>query len=326
MASAFSDDEIENEISTKPFYENPKEYGFDDCKYSLLIVGPCGAGKSSFCNFLIKENRFKESTGLLAGTEKTDYCKVQCRDGNMLVVDCPGFCDPKKSHEEILKEIAKAAILCRGGMDAIGIVIDPTNRFSESQKISYEQIELFGGNFWNHSFIIFNHEKKIQKKLKFNNVCDYINQIKGDSKCPPEFSKLLKKVDNRFICVESSKRRGDEEYWGIIRDSLLAMIVQTQLNNESLYMNKFTEQAKLTHECLIKMQIEMRDQMDVLRFEIGDQKEQIIDLETRRASQSLYYDEQFDRLNLQYQMEIAGYESRILELNNKINAKKCSLM
>ena len=323
MASAFSDDEIEIEVPSKKFYENPDEYNFDDCKYSLLIVGPCGAGKSAFCNFLIKQKRFIESTGMMAGTEKTDYCKVQCKEGDhMLVVDCPGFCDPKKSHEEILSEIAKAAILCRGGMDAIGIVINPTNRFSESQKISYEQIELFGGNFWKHSFIIFNHEKKIQKKLKFNNADEYIEHVLNNPKCPAEFSKLLTKVENRFICVESSKRRKDEAYWSTTRDGLLAMIIQIQLNNEGLYINTVINQAKITYESLSEMWIEMRAQMESLRNEMSDQKDEIVQLQVQKESQSLYYDEQLDRLHEQYQVEIANYESTIRDLNKK----KCMVM
>ena len=327
MASAFSDDEPEIEVHSKEFYNNPEEYNFDDCKYSLLIVGPCGAGKSAFCNFLIKEKKFNESTGMLAGTEKTAHCIFPCKDGAMLVVDCPGFCDPKKSHEEILSEIGKAAILCRDGMDAIGIVIDPTTRFSESQKISYEQIELFGGNFWKHSFIIFNHEKKIQKKLKFNDAYEYINQVQKDPKCPAEFSKLLAKVENRFICVESSKRWKDEDYWGMIRDSLLAMIVQIQVNNEGLYINDFMKQAKMTYESLSQMWQEMRASMDSMRNQMDIQNEQITDLKVRKESQSSYYDEQFDRLNEQYQLQVLEYENKILELNRKVNEKKkCKVM
>ena len=45
----------------------------------------------------------------------------------MLEVGCPGFCDQKGSREEIMKEINKSGILCRDGMDAIGVVIDPTS-------------------------------------------------------------------------------------------------------------------------------------------------------------------------------------------------------
>ena len=329
MASPFSYDEPEVEVHSKEFYNNLEEYNFDYCKYSLLIVGPCGAGKSAFCNFLMKEKIFTESTGMLAGTEKTAHCIFPCKDGAMLVVDCPGFCDPKKSHEEILSEIGKAAILCRDGMDAIGIVIDPTTRFSESQKISYEQIELFGGNFWKHAFIIFNHEKKIQKKLKFNDAYEYINQVQKDPKCPAEFSKLLARVENRFICVESSKRWKDEDYWGFIRDKLLAMIVQIQINNEGLYINDFMKQGKMTYDSLSQMCQEMKASMDSMGNQMDIQNEQITDLKADKKNQTLFYEKQFDLIRTEYQSQIKGCEDKIQELGNKtnkLNTGMCSIM
>ncbi|KAI6653390.1 GTPase IMAP family member 1-like [Oopsacas minuta] len=318
MANAFPDDEIE--VASK-FYENPKEYDFKDCKYSLLIVGPCGAGKSAFCNFLLKEKRFAEAAGLLAGTEEAAHCTFHCKDGDMLVVDCPGFCDPKRSHKEIMTEIGKAAILCRDGMDAIGIVIDPTTRFSETQKISYEQIELFGGEFWKHSFIIFNHEKKIQKKLKYNNASDYINKTMNDPKCPAEFAKLLNKVGKRFICVESSKKWNDEEYWGSIRDGLLAMVLQIKLNNEGSYVNCFMEHGKLTYNGLVGMWDEMRGEIDAMNKKIKEQDNHIWDLETERKKESTSYQDEIDQITEQFSMRVQLYEDQIAELNKKVNKK-----
>ena len=244
---------IADPVEVTKFYDNVKEYNFTDCKNSLLIVGPCRAGKSAFCNFLLKEERFAEAIGLLAVTEKADYCRIPGKDGDMLVVDCPGFCDPKLPPDEIIEELCKAAILCRDGMDAIGIVIDPTSRFSETQKISYEQIESMGGEFWKHAFIIFNREKKLEKN--FGSANEYIHQITKDPKCPTEFKELLNKVDNRFICVESKKRCGDEDYWGKIRDNLLAMIMQIKENNAGgVYMNTFMKYGQTAYKSLVELQ------------------------------------------------------------------------
>ena len=152
------------------------DYSFEECKHSLLIVGPTGAGKS-FCNFILGEKRFREAIGFIAGTGKADHCVIRSGIGDMLVVDCPGFCDPKRTTDEIIIEISKAAILCRNGMHAIGIVIDPTSRFTDSQKNASQQIALFGGDFLNHSFIIFNHENEIL--IGFSDVNEYIDQTKN---------------------------------------------------------------------------------------------------------------------------------------------------
>ncbi|KAI6653391.1 GTPase IMAP family member 1-like [Oopsacas minuta] len=324
MANVFPDDERE---VASDFYENPNQYNFKDCKYSLLIVGPCGAGKSAFCNFLLKEKRFAEATGLLTGTEEAAHCIIHCKDGDMLIVDCPGFCDPKRSHKEIMEEIGKAAILCRDGMDAIGIVIDPTTRFSETQKISYEQIELFGGEFWKHSFIIFTHEKKIQKKLQYNNASDYILQTLNDPKCPAEFAKLLNKVGKRFICVESSKRWNDEDYWGNIRDGVLAMVLQIKLNNEGSYVNCFMEHGKLTYDGLVGMCDEMRRQIDAMNKRIKEQDNHIWDLETERMKEIISYQASIDQITKQFVIKIQQYKDSIAKLNEKVHTKgRCIVM
>ena len=284
------------------FYQDPLKYNFEDSKFSLLIVGPSGAGKSAFCNFLLKERRFTEAIGLLASTEKADYCRIPGKDGNMLVVDCPGFCDPKRSHEEIMKEISKAAILCRDGMDAIGIVVDPTSRFTSTNKVCCEQMELFGGNFWKHSFIIFNHEKEIQEILGFNDAREYINKILLSKDCPVEFKALLDKVENRFVFVESSQRWNDDRYRLEIRDSIHQMVLQVKnLNDNVPYMNCFIIKAKANFfpfNCMWK------------------------ELDGMKSEQLLY-----EQKLKEFATLVMGYEAEISQLNEKLNKdKKCIIL
>ena len=284
------------------FYRDPRRYNFEDTKLSLLIVGPSGAGKSAFCNFLLKEKRFTEAMGLFAGTEKADYCRIPGKDGEMLVVDSPGFCDPKRSNEEILKEISKAAIMCRDGMDAIGIVIDPTSRFSATQRITFEQIEVFGGNFWRHSFVIFNHEKDIQEKLGFNDAREYIEKIPFSKECPVELKKLLEKVENRFICVESSQRWDEDQYRLEIRDSIHQMILKVKKFNGNIpYKNCFTIKGKMhffPFNCMWKEIDDMKD-----KHFLSQQK----------------IEELLERVN--------EYEAEISKLNNKLNTeKRCRIL
>ena len=284
------------------FYQDPKRYNFENLMSSLLIVGPSGAGKSAFCNFLLKEKRFTEALGLLAGTEVTDYCTVPCKDGDMLVVDCPGFCDPKRSHGEILKEISKAAILCRNGMDAIGIVVDPTSRFTATNKICCEQMELFGGNFWKHSFVIFNHEKEIQEFLGFNDAKEYIYQILLSQDCPIEFKTLLNKVENRFIFIESSHRWHDEIYRLEIRESINQMILQVKKTNDDVpYLNCFSMKAGTNFfpfNCMWK--------------ELDAVKNEQVSLEMKLK---------------EYAALVTDYETEISTLNEKLNKdKKCVIL
>ena len=313
---------FEIDIVQSKFYDNIREYNFPNCDKSLLIVGPSGAGKSAFCNFLLKEKRFTEAMGLLAGTETADYCTIPCKDGDMLVVDCPGFCDPKRSHEEIMKEISKAAILCRNGMDAIGIVVDPTSRFTETQKISYEHIESIGGNFWKHAFIIFNRQKKLEKN--FGNANEYIQKIITDPKCPAEFKELLIKVENRYICVESTKRWDDDNYWSMIRDNLLAMLIQIKVNNEgAAYTNSFMEYGQTAYKSLAEFTQKMANTMEMMQERMEKQSFHILDLEKIRTDES----NQLKELQSKFGSMIVNYEGKMVEILSKESKKsRCSVM
>lgn len=226
------------------FYKKLFDSDYDQCKHSLLVVGPTGAGKSAFCNFILGEKRFKEAIGFIAGTGTVDHCVISFDDGNMLVVDTPGFCDPKRTPDEIIEEICNGAILCRSGIDAIGIVIDPTIRFTETYKIACEQMELFGGDFWKHAFIVFNRENDILEEFDIPEAIMMIDQMKNDPNCPEALILFMNKVGNRFIFVESKKRRHDERYRQQVKDSLLAVVLQLKVNNQGRYFNCFIEHAK----------------------------------------------------------------------------------
>ena len=234
-------------------------------KYSLMVVGLIGAGKSTFCNFILGEKRFKETSGLTAGTGSVEQCVIPYKGGDVLVVDCPGFCDPKRTADEIIEEICKIATLCRGGMDAIGIVMDPTSRFTETQKCAYDQMEYFGVEFWKHAFIIFNREKDILEDFDLLDARERIDEMKNDPDCPEIFKLIMEKVDNRYICVESKKRRKDEVYRQGVKDNVLAVILQLKENNQGKYFNSFMEQARRRFERLADKSTAIEAEIAALR-------------------------------------------------------------
>ena len=236
----------------------------------------------------------------------------------MLVVDCPGFSDPKRTPDEIIIEISKAAILCRNGMHAIGIVIDPTSRFTDTQKNACQQIALFGGDFLNHSFIIFNHENEIIEKGGFSDVNEYIDQTKKD--CPEAFISFMEQVGNRFISVESSQRWNDEPYRQTVKDSLVAMILQIKQNNEIIYSNRFTQHAKIKYEDFnwSTAQI-MKAQIESLAMGMQLQQEKHHELE-----QNVLYLEEVEKMRRKLSDDLFKEFAR--QIAEKKDKPKCILM
>ena len=312
-------DAVKNDYS---FYEKLNEYNFEHCKYSLLILGPSGTGKSAFCNFLLKEKRFKEAFGFAAVTVTAEYCVITCEEEDMVVVDCPGFCDPKRTPDEIITEISKAAILCRNGMHAIGIVIDPTSRFTDTQKNACHQIELFGGDFLNHSFIIFNHENDIIEQSGFSDASEYIEQMKNDKNCPEAFISIMEQVGNRFIFVESSKRWNDEVYLEKVKDSLVAMILQVKENNEIYYSNLFTQHARSKYDKFNGTYEIMKAQIESIAMALKQQQDKCYELESAR---NLIYLAEIEEMRRKLSDDIKEFNRQMAEIGGKKN-KKCRLM
>ena len=301
------------------FYENLNEYNFEHCKYSLLILGPSGSGKSALCNFLLKEKRFKEAFGFKAGTISAEHCVITSKEGDMLVVDCPGFSDPKRTPDEIIIEISKAAILCRDGMHAIGIVIDPMSRFTDTQKNACQQIALFGGDFLNHSFIIFSHENEIIEKGGFSDVNEYIDQTKNDPDCPEAFISFMEQVGNRFISVESSQRWNDEAYRQTVKDSLVAMILQIKENNEIIYSNHFTQHARSKYEDFNGSTQVMKAKIESLATCMKLQQEKSYESESARNLEEL------ERMRRKLSEDIKEFTREMAEIRAREN-KKCKIM
>ena len=150
-------------------------------------------------------------------------------------------------------------------MDAIGIVIDPTNRFTETQKQACEQMDLFGGKFWKYAFVIFNRENDILEDFDCSVGRAVIAQMMDDPDCPEAFISFMGKVESRFIFVESKKRRKDEDYRERVKDNLLAVVLQLKENNLGRYFNCFIEQAKVKFDTLSASRTTMEAEIVALK-------------------------------------------------------------
>ena len=213
MADKFPQKEL-NELKLSEndakFYDNFEE--FTGYKRSIFMIGITGAGKSTFCNFLANEKLFDEGCGFVSKTQVAGACKFNFNSEDVLIIDCPGFCDSKRPAEDIQDEICKVGVMAKDGTDAVAIVVNSLERFSDNHRNVLNQLEYLGESLWEHAFLVFTRESKFIKEFTVKSGEEYIELISASSECPPVLTEWLKKSQRRFICVDSKKKFQNEPY------------------------------------------------------------------------------------------------------------------
>ena len=316
--------------SEKKFFDNFEE--FTGYKRSIFMIGITGAGKSTFCNFLVNEKLFDEGCGFISKTQVVGACKFNFNSEDVLIIDCPGFCDSKRPAEDIHDEICKVGVMAKDGTDAVAIVVSSMERFSDNHRNVLNQLEYLGGSLWEHAFLVFTRESKIIKEFGVTSGEEYIELISSSSECPPVLAEWLKKTQRRFICVDSKKKFQDELYRNEKCSKIFSLIddIRIKTKNER-YNNSLMKQgakffrqlakARQSEEGLQKLtvQMERQRQEDKKKIEKAQRKLE----ETQKAA--MEQSEEGRRRYEEAQNEIKEMHRRSEQVRRSYEAKQDQL-
>ena len=193
-------------------------------EYSVLVVGYTGVGKSAFCNFLTRTKLFNEFEGFCP--ESSNEINKQCYEvlsTKLTIIDCPGFGDTEKTIEKYLTELETYLTQPhqnRISIDIIILVVNLAKRFSQEESELFLKMSKMMGYFQEKSFCVFTHVAYLEKNFKAKQTdnpskakFDYIELIKNNSKTSQELKELLNIVQDRYLCIETVDKAGDDEYW-----------------------------------------------------------------------------------------------------------------
>ena len=176
------------------------------------MVGITGSGKSSFGNFLANNLFFSEGFGMISKTVITQAHQFQFKNEEVLIIDSPGFCDSKRPTEEIQEEICKVGVMAKDGTDAVAIVVNSIERFSDNHRNVLEQLNALGGALWDHAFLVFTREAQIIEDYKVKSGADYIEMVRRNPNCPPVLTEWMKNTRERHVCVDCKRHFNNEKY------------------------------------------------------------------------------------------------------------------
>ncbi|XP_029943151.1 GTPase IMAP family member 4-like isoform X2 [Salarias fasciatus] len=119
----------------------------------VILLGKTGTGKSQFGNALIGKRVFEVNSSADSGTSECHA--VTKRNGEITVVDTPGFFDNCRDEADLKPEIVKSITECSPGPHAFLIVLK-VEKFTEQEKQIITKIrELFSEEAFKYAVLVF---------------------------------------------------------------------------------------------------------------------------------------------------------------------------
>jgi len=180
----------------------------------IVLLGVCGAGKSSTANAILGQDAFKESR-----TRKSEVERGRVEDRNISIIDTPGFFNTQLTDVELRNEMIKGLYLVHPGPHVFLLIIN-LETFKDEERNLLEQIqENFGAQALNFTLVLFTGREQITSKewmdFKFSSKfqelvshCrDKYHVINSKREIDPtQITELLEKIE------EIIKQNNDQHY------------------------------------------------------------------------------------------------------------------
>ena len=209
-------------------------YIISSTEYTIGVFGCTGRGKTTFCNFLFKEDRFKindPDESQYCGWEDVSSITIKAQHGvledpiagaELHVIDMPGLlatenmtgeghADRVKDGRKLLEEFAKALDYIKDGIDVLFVTLKARARMSAEEEFLVEFLD--GLQLWPYCVLLFTHGSVVgeNKKDSHEAFCRYTETDDFKRKCPV-LAKMVERADKRFVIVESVDYAGDRRY------------------------------------------------------------------------------------------------------------------
>ena len=261
-------------------------------EYTIAVVGCTGRGKTTFCNYLFKEGRFRinnPAESQYSGWENLTSITSEAQHGvledpvagvELYVIDTPGFlttenrtgeghADRVKDGRKLLEEFAKALTYVKDGIDVLFITLKTHARVSAEEEFLLEFLD--GLRLWPYCVLLFTHGSFAGEKeeSRYDGLYKFIETDRFKVQCPV-VAKMMEKTQRRFVIVESVQQAGDPHYHRSKLDEIYGAINVVRKDAGSPVNHPLLEMARNaweTHQLILKKQSNFEEPKDTERIE-----------------------------------------------------------
>ena len=204
--------------------------------YKIIVIGPTGAGKSQFCNFVMKDTKnstFEVSQSLNSCTQdpNSQIFERPKSKTKYEIIDTAGNSDTSNNDEKNLEKLI-AFLKEKKEIDYIALILNFNQRLSGPSR---NYLKLLGKiftpwEFYTHLCVFFTKSPLKPKKKELKMQETYIKEINEILKESFQVPKDLKVPDIKVFFIDTEYDEDEEKYEEVFQDTVDIMLKFMKLN------------------------------------------------------------------------------------------------